>query len=109
MKGRTPRQAIEQKELPSKYSFHERDIALINTKMQKIKHLLPLNTRVRLKSKQEDFYKKSMINPWSKEVYLICGYKRPIFANTPPGLYLINEKTRMKMAGVFYRHELKEI
>jgi hypothetical protein len=77
--------------------------------MQKIKHLLPLNTRVRLKSKQEDFYKKSMINPWSKEVYLICGYKRPIFANTPPGLYLINEKTRMKMAGVFYRHELKEI
>ena len=80
LNGRAPKNILEQKALPSKYRFTSADIELINTKLKKMQKMFPLFQHVLLKTKKEDFYKKSVYNLWSNTVYAVDGFKRPAFS-----------------------------
>ena len=66
-----------------KYSKH-----IIDLKMKNVEKEFPHMSLVRLRNISRDFTKKSDKNFWSKTLYQVRGYKRPIFENDNVGLYL---------------------
>ena len=79
LNGRTPQEILEQTAVRSKYHFSTIDIDFIDTQLKKMQKMFPMFSRVRLKTRREDFYKKSVHSVWSKKLFLIDGYKRPVF------------------------------
>ena len=89
--------------------FNKKSIKSIDRLMDTISRRFPINAFVRIISKKNDFDKRSVIQPWSRQKYQIYGYKRPSFMNEPVGIYLKDQSTNMRMRGIYYANEMKLI
>ena len=110
--GKTPKQAMKSFNSISPWGNEEfnynKNKKEINKKMIKIKKVFPLLSPVRYLAKRDVFQKYATAEKFSKDIFLVKSYKRPLLSSEPVGLNLI-DMSGQQLKGIFYEHDLKAV
>ena len=114
---KTPREMLEQR-FPDKYPWeaisgkkefnYSQNKKQIEKKMSYVKHMFPVLCPVRILKQKTIFSKRSDMPPWSKEIYFVYRYKRPLLCEEPIMIKVIDFLGKVN-TNVFHTYELKRI
>jgi hypothetical protein len=81
---------------------------LVEKKMAVIKKQFPLMTGVKLLTTKTPFMKSSVQESFSRETYIVTGYKRP-YLSSQDVLIQVSNMALFKLLGAFRKSELKKV